>query len=148
MKVFFYKRKMLENIRASHSLLNKSRNNLMSIKIERNRKMWYIGENAYDIAVKVNEVFYKMPWNIGTSQIEEWGKEARCRWLPCYCASEVTPENVFKLPLRLIGSLDEDGISRFWRYYSVFSQLWEIQCHSLCGFPFPPWKLLRSSLGP
>ena len=61
MKVFFYKRKMLENIRASHSLLNKSRNNLMSIKIERNRKMWYIGENAYDIPVKVNEVFYKMP---------------------------------------------------------------------------------------
>ena len=49
----------------------------MSIKIERNRKMWYIGENAYDIAVKVNEVFYKMPWNIGTSQIEECGKEDR-----------------------------------------------------------------------
>lgn len=52
---------MLENIRASHSLLNKYRNNLMSIKRECNRKMWYIGVNAYDIAKKVNEVFYKMP---------------------------------------------------------------------------------------
>lgn len=52
---------MLENIRASHSSLNKSRNNLMSIKRECNRKMWYIGGNAYDIAMKVNEVFYKMP---------------------------------------------------------------------------------------
>lgn len=61
MKVFFYKRKMLENIRASHSSLNKSRNNLMSIKRECNRKIWYIGGNAYDTAMKVNEVFYKVP---------------------------------------------------------------------------------------